>query len=185
MYPNQKSETAFRNWQEENNTKLANAYDPSRELTFDAFSLAVYTGKIKLSHSPGKDPETREEKKAKIVAKLNEGLPQFSGSQTFTKYMFGLVLTEGAVFLAETAGAWWLIDLIGSWQLEKKVRTEEFQVWKLKVDGSKAEATCEDGNKHKVAHQTIEYTDFPLPEITLWAVQNELGGFTVMLPSEY
>jgi len=31
----------------------------------------------------------------------------------------------------------------------------------------------------------IEKLDFPLREIVLWSVRNELNGFTIMLSSEY
>ena len=40
--------------------------------------------------------------------------------------------------------------------------------------------TCEDGNTNKVFEKALEFTDFPLPEITLWFANN-----TIFLPSEY
>jgi hypothetical protein len=36
-----------------------------------------------------------------------------------------------------------------------------------------------------LARQSIEYSDFPLNGIEIWAIRNELGGLTLMLPSEY
>ena len=79
--------------------------------------------------------------------------------------------------------------LTGSWtesrlrQLHvKAVAAEEFQVWKLKADVLKhtGTLTCEDGNYNKVFEKALEFTDFPLPEITLWFADN-----TIFLPSEY
>jgi hypothetical protein len=48
------------------------------------------------------------------------------------------------------------------------------------VRGSSASLSCADGNGNTVYRKEIEYTDFPLPEITLWFTDN-----TVLLPSEY
>lgn len=58
-------------------------------------------------------------------------------------------------------GRWacWLVDAVASYQLVVKVRQESFQVW---------------------LRQVIEYTDFPLNEITLYFADGVL-----MLPSEY
>ena len=50
------------------------------------------------------------------------------------------------------------------------MKAEEFQVWKLKADIERRTGTltCEDGNYNKVFEKALEFTDFPLPEITLW-----------------
>ena len=40
--------------------------------------------------------------------------------------------------------------------------------------------TCDDGNDNVVFTKTIEYTDFPLDEITLYFANN-----VIHLPSEY
>jgi hypothetical protein len=54
----------------------------------------------------------------------------------------------------------------------------------LKLDGQSAELTIGDGNGEQLAFQYIEWTDFPLPEIELFACW--AGSFWVlMLPSEY
>ena len=47
---------------------------------------------------------------------------------------------------------------------------------------------CEDGNGKILVTQKIEYTDFPLGRsetFKMFAERNELGGVTVMLPSEH
>lgn len=75
----------------------------------------------------------------------------------------------------------WLLDAIVSHQHDARVRSEPFQVWTLKVaDDRTAVLTCEDGDHGVVTSQAIAFTDFPLPEITLW-LQNDV----IFLPSEY
>jgi hypothetical protein len=109
-------------------------------------------------------------------------LCQFTGSEQW--YRHGLVrsvlYTDGAKHVAEAGGAYWLLDEIAFMQSDKTIAAEEFQVWKLSVcPDSSASLTCEDGNGNTVCRKIIEYTDFPLPEITLWYVNN-----TIHLPSE-
>jgi len=116
-----------------------------------------------------------------------EDLKQFTGSEQF--YRHGLsrnhIYTEGVQFLAERAQAYWLLDKIAL-HGSSKIARERFQVWKLTVnpDGSAA-LTTEDGNNNVLRTEKLSFTDFPLREISLWAVRNELNGFTIMLPSEY
>ena len=65
--------------------------------------------------------------------------------------------------------------------LQKKVAAEEFQLWKLTVkDDHTAMLSCEDGNGQKVFSKKIEFTDFPLDEISFYFTDN-----TILLPSEY
>jgi hypothetical protein len=135
---------------------------------------------------------------------IKSGLDQFSGSETFTQHALNprIVMTEGVVWLRESADCYWLVDAIVSHQLNAKVRVEEFQVWKLRripqgvsfsirtSDGVSvglsgklwsAVLTVADGNSEDaIINQPIEHTDFPLDEITLWLVNN-----TLMLPGEY
>lgn len=117
-------------------------------------------------------------------------LAHFTGSETFTRYMAGFILSEGAAHVAKEGGAFWLLDVIVSYQFEPKFQAEDFQVWKLKVQGERdpenvtamrpAVVSCEDGNGNVLTTQEIEATDFPLSEVTLW-LQNK----TIFLPSEY
>lgn len=54
-------------------------------------------------------------------------------------------------------------------------------MWKLSVrDDRTATLTCDDGNDTVVYRQELGYTDFPLPEITLYFTDN-----VILLPSEY
>jgi hypothetical protein len=52
----------------------------------------------------------------------------------------------------------------------------------LKVDLEKHTGvlTCDDGNGNIVYTEKVPFTDFPLPEITIWYTNR-----TLLLPSEY
>lgn len=116
-------------------------------------------------------------------------LAQFTGSVTFTRHSLArsLLMTDGVAFLADAAGAHWLTDAIASYQHEARARAEAFQVWSLVVEAStkKAVLAMTDGNSSiQIIRQEIDYTDFPLAEIVLWAIaQGEER--VLMLPSEY
>jgi len=110
-------------------------------------------------------------------------LATFTGSETW--YRHGLVrdvlFTDGAKYVADAAGAYWLLDEIALAQrYQKRVAAEEFQVWKLAVKDAKALLTCDDGNGNIVFSKQIEFTDFPLEEISLYYCNK-----TILLPSEY
>jgi hypothetical protein len=87
-----------------------------------------------------------------------------------------------AKYVADAGGAYWLLDEIALIQpYEKAVAAEPFQVWTLKVrEDRTATLSCQDENCETVYSKEIEYTDFPLPEITLWFADN-----TIYLPSEH
>ena len=93
-----------------------------------------------------------------------------------------MLFTDGAKYVADHGGAYWLLDEIAFAQrYEKAVAGEEFQVWKLAVKPDHtATLTCEDGNGNMVFTKALEFTDFPLSEITLWFANN-----TIYLPSEH
>ena len=93
-----------------------------------------------------------------------------------------VLYTDGAQHVAEHGGAYWLLDEIAIIQpYNKRVAAEEFQVWKLTVHPDRsATLTCDDGNDNIVFTKKIEYTDFPLDEITLYFANN-----VIHLPSEY
>lgn len=110
-------------------------------------------------------------------------LAQFTGSECWYRHPLypSITYTDGAQYVAEAGGAYWLLDAIVSHQHEPRVRSQEFQVWTLRVAQDRsAVLTCEDGDHGLVASQAIAFTDFPLPEITLW-LQNDV----ILLPSEY
>jgi hypothetical protein len=111
-------------------------------------------------------------------------LNQFTGSEHWYRHALNrkVLFTGGAKYLADTGGAYWLLDEIALIQpYNKIIAAEEFQLWKLNVRPDRtATLSCEDGDGKTVFTKEIEYTDFPLPEITLY-FQND----TIFLPSEY
>ena len=111
-------------------------------------------------------------------------LRQFTGSEHWYRHAIvkRIVYTDGAKHVADAGGAYWLLDEIAlAQQYCKDVAAEHFQVWKLVLgEGHSAKLTCEDGNNNTVFTKPIEFTDFPLGEITLWFTDN-----TILLPSEY
>lgn len=84
--------------------------------------------------------------------------------------------------MAEHGGAYWLLDEIALAQrFDKLIAAEEFQLWKLKVNPDHtATLTCEDGDGRSVYTKALEFTDFPLPEISFYCING-----TILLPSEY
>lgn len=121
-------------------------------------------------------------------------LMHFTGSEHFYKHVLmpKVVYTEGCAFLSLN-GAGWLIDAIASYQpMMSRRKDADFQEWVLTVETEteKGILAChiEDpitGNVTTPIVQRFDYTDFPLPEIKFFVCRNELGGFTIMLTSEY
>jgi hypothetical protein len=111
-------------------------------------------------------------------------LQQFTGSENWYRHTLNrdVLYTDGAQYLAEHGGAYWLLDTIAICQRhEKSIASEEFQVWKLTVrEDHTATLTCGDGNDNIVYTQQLEFTHFPLAEMTLYFADN-----VIHLPSEY
>ena len=114
---------------------------------------------------------------------LKSALRQFTGTEEwyfhplFRKYRY----TEGVKFLAGEAGAYWLLEKILSNQILPEVQAERFQFWRLKVATDKsATLVCEDGNYVNLYTEKIDYTNFPLEEISFFFTDSVL-----LLPSEY
>jgi hypothetical protein len=111
-------------------------------------------------------------------------LSQFTGSENWYRHGINRMVsfTDGAKYLADRAGAYWLLDEIAMIQpYDRSVAAEEFQAWKLVVRPDRTAAlTCDDGNGRIVFRKEIEYTDFPLDEISLWFENN-----VIYLPSEH
>ena len=116
-------------------------------------------------------------------------LAHFTGSESFYRHWTKrLIYSEGINYLVEN-GASWLVDAIASYQFEGVVTKDEdlrnFQIWELKREdvGNGATLVCRaDSDKPSVIEQKIEFTDFPLPSIKLYAERGEY--LTLMLPSE-
>ena len=115
--------------------------------------------------------------------KLINELSQFNGTENWYKNPLfpGYYYTDGIQYLAEQAGAYWLIDYIFSNQSISAIRKLTFQAWKLDVnDDHTAKISVMDDNGAEVYSFHLEFTDFPLKEISLWLTDRIL-----LLPSEY
>jgi len=139
---------------------------------------------------------------------LQNALAQHYGSMT-RSYLslpcktFDICSTEGIKCLAENAGngAFWLLDLIGSHQrtirnlctnTDAKLRADgemlrDFQVWNIAMEDRIMTVTCIADTDHApVVTQRIEYTDFPLDELTIYVERDGRTetSMTMMLTSE-
>jgi hypothetical protein len=116
-----------------------------------------------------------------------DDLDQFIGSEQLFRHGLSRnhLYTQGVQFVAERAGAYWLLDKIAL-HGSPEIAREDFQVWKLSVNPDRtATLTTSDGDHGILKPEQLPFPDFPLSEITLWAVRNEFDGFTIMLPGEY
>lgn len=110
-------------------------------------------------------------------------LALFTGTARYYRINRKCLLTDGTKYLAEEAGAFWLMDAAACYLIE--LGTDDWFVQiVLDVIGSKAVLTLEDGNGHVRARQEIPYTDFPMPQQTLYACWDG-EHWVLMLPSEY
>lgn len=132
---------------------------------------------------PSTPQQTREE--------IEAALPYFTGSEQFFSLRPALnaLLTEGTKYLADAAGAFWLMTDLGA-TATVKLKHQPFLSAILKLEepqGNRqpATVTITDGNENVLHVQKYEDTDFPLPEAHLYIADNEEGGRTLMLTSEY
>jgi hypothetical protein len=111
-------------------------------------------------------------------------LHHFTGTENWYRHPFvrQVLYTDGAQYVAEKGGAYWLLDEIAFAQKgNPRVAAEPFQVWKLQVKPDQtATLSCENGNGTPVTAKQLDYTDFPLAEITFYFTNN-----VILLPSEY
>ena len=137
---------------------------------------------------------------------LTEGdLGQFTGCETWTRHGLcrNVIYSEGMAFVAERGKAYWLIDAIASHEahnpkLKAACRNDEsfdyLHFWTLNVypndgedSGSYAILTCrKDSGLPAIVTQKIDYTDFCLKEIKIYAGNDGPGTpRKLFLPSEY
>jgi len=122
---------------------------------------------------------------------LQTGLANHIGTEGYTKYLGGLVLTDGVVYLAKNAECFWLLDIIWSYQPQcrKDSMLRDMQFWTVNVEGSSAVVTCERDKGDVAIRQEVPYTSFPIQgETKIWVELGSVDGvnpaYVVMLPSE-
>ena len=126
----------------------------------------------------------------------HDDLRQFTGDLERYRHALnrGVIYTPGVRYLAEKGGAYWLVDSIVSYYgtplmtrvIATDPRLEDLQFWRLNVNPDRsAVLTCRADTGVKPAiRQQIEYTDFPLDYVDVWAGFD--GSFwTLYLPSEH
>lgn len=124
-------------------------------------------------------------KRMKTKQEILAEIPNFYGTGAYHLWsgLFqNFVMTDGAKYIADECHAYWLMDLIASHVGSYK--DEGFVVAKLRKTDADWVVSLEDGNDGQLAAQTIEYSDFPLDEITLYVVRQQ-AMYVVMLPGEY
>lgn len=105
-----------------------------------------------------------------------------------------VIYTPGVRHVAEAGEAYWLIDAIASWIGSEEFRAAEQQderisemhFWAFERHGEVAGRLTAraDSTYEPFIVQEIEFTDFPLPRIDIWAAYD--GSFwTLYLPSEH
>ena len=106
---------------------------------------------------------------AQLATEIYEELPNFYGSYNFTRWsiLTKSVLTDGALYIAESAQAYWLFDAIESHVRRLKLDMTQ-SILHVQEDNT-ATLDIDDMDGNIVASQLIQYTDFPLKEIKIWS----------------
>ncbi len=118
---------------------------------------------------------------------LQSQLAGFYGSENLYYRSTPILIyyTDRIKWLQENVNCYWLTDLIASYQTTKFKAANDRQFWKLVVKDSSAVITCDDGNGNISITQSIDYTDFPLPQLNIWVEIQQEGRIFIYLPSEY
>jgi len=125
----------------------------------------------------------------------HEDLRQFTGDLQRSRHPLarGVIYTPGVKFVAEQGGAYWLIDelafAITGGQVTKAGKRDprvlEMHFWTLTVDDQVGELTARaDSDAEPFYVKGIDYTDFPLDKIDIWAAFDG-RHWTLYLPSEH
>ena len=124
-------------------------------------------------------------------------LSHFYGSGTFFRFGFApnSVMTEGVRYVVENLGALWLvqdIDMYIRHELEANGVDTSFIVARLKPVTETTTHMAElelKGDDNVLFTKAIEFTDFDFSRVPddfqIWAAPNDLGGYTLYLPSEH
>lgn len=127
---------------------------------------------------------------SRTVAEVLPNLAHFTGSEGLTRHrilpgMPGVLLSDGAKYVAEKAGGYWLMDIIALGYRDWLLEGDDFCVVALKVSNGEATLTVSDGNGNDLDTQDIEHTDFPEPGIEFYLDGRSGGEPVLMLKSEY
>ncbi len=113
----------------------------------------------------------------------HQDLADFTGATCYYRISTQHLLTDGTHYLAEQGGCFWIMDAVSSHLVE--IGTADwFIVVRIEVEDQSAIMRYENGNGRELARQAIPYTDFPLANLTLFAVW-DTQHWVIMLPREY
>lgn len=103
------------------------------------------------------------------------------------KDFMNCIITPGIHDFREKNNCYWLIsDTIVLAMLKGLKNGEHFLNCELKVNkNDTAILTIDNGNGKKLYKQKYEWTDLKIKTFKYYAVLNELGTYTIMLPEEY
>lgn len=126
----------------------------------------------------------------KNITELKSDLNHFTSTEAYHRYSRNLVLTDGALYLANNAECFWLFDIVDSIIGTEYTKNEDFLFVKVqKEKNNSCWVRIEDGNGERIYAQEIEYTDFPMDEYSFFVQKTsdmENNNFYVaMLTSEY
>lgn len=110
-------------------------------------------------------------------------LIHFTGTTRYYRFSKRLLLTDGLNFLCDHAACYWLVDAIST-HLDEIGNEDWFVAIKLIMTSDSAMLIYQDGNGNEHARQEIEFTDFPLEQVTLFGCWDG-NHWVLMLPSEY
>jgi hypothetical protein len=118
------------------------------------------------------------------ATQIQQQLAQYTGTESFYKILPMFVVTDGVKYLMEEANCYWLAQLYGLHLVDIDFNDEPFTVLKLTRKKQGAIVRIEDGNGGLLVEQKIDYTDFVLDSITLYASWAD-KHWVCMLTSEY
>lgn len=117
-------------------------------------------------------------------SELQSNLTQFTGTTKYYRLFPSFLVTDGVKYLMDHADCYWLAELYGLHLANMDFNHQPFTVLNLVRKGQGAMITIEDGNGGVFSQQAVDWTDFPLASVTLYASWS--GDYWVgMLPSEY
>lgn len=126
----------------------------------------------------------------------HQDLRQFTGDVTRYRHWMNrrVIYTPGIKHLAGEAQAYWLVDAIASYCGSQELiraslrdlRLDDMQFWRLDVraDHSAVLSARADSGEEPFIVQSIEYTNFPLDCVDIWAAYDG-DHWTLYLPSEH
>jgi hypothetical protein len=119
--------------------------------------------------------------------RIKRTLKELKRAKTFHKFLHPgkspILISTGCKFLLDNCDSSFLFDTIIKAQELKILKGSNFTVWtlhQLKNDMSWILTCSSDCEKKPIIIKSIPLIDFPLPEITIWVIQN-----VALLPQEH